>query len=101
MPQERAIATDYLVVGCGQSGMGFADSLLDVSDADIVMVDRRTTPGGHWVDAYPFVRLHMPSQSYGMSSTPLGTGRVQTHGPEAGLYERASGSEIIGHFDSV
>ena len=44
---QDVISTDYLVVGCGQSGMGFVDSLLDVSDANIVMVDRRTAPGGH------------------------------------------------------
>ena len=95
------ISTDYLVVGCGQSGMGFVDSFLDVSDADIVMVDRRTAPGGHWIDAYPFVRLHLPSVTYGMGSTPLGGEHIQTNGREAGLYERATGSEIAGHFDTV
>lgn len=95
------ISTDYLVVGCGQAGMGFVDSLLDVTDADIVVVDRRSAPGGHWLDAYPFVRLHLPSVTYGLDSTPLGAGHIQTHGREAGLYERASGSEIVSHFDSV
>ncbi len=97
----QVISTDYLVIGCGQAGMGFVDSLLDVTDADIVMVDRRSAPGGHWLDAYPFVRLHLPSVTYGVASTPLGAGGVQTHGREVGLYERGSGSEIVGHFDSV
>lgn len=98
---QDVLSTDYLVVGCGQSGMGFVDSLLDVSDADVVIVDRRATPGGHWVDAYPFVRLHLPSVTYGMDSTPLGSDRVQTHGREAGLYERATRSEILGHFETI
>lgn len=98
---QDVISTDYLVVGCGQSGMGFVDSLLDVSDANIVMVDRRTAPGGHWLDAYPFVRLHLPSVTYGMGSTTLGAEHVQTYGREAGMYERATGSEIVGHFDAV
>ena len=50
------IETDYLVVGAGASGMAFVDSLIQHSDADVVMVDRRDLPGGHWHDAYPFVR---------------------------------------------
>ena len=29
-----------------------------MSSADVVMVDRRARPGGHWNNAYPFVRLH-------------------------------------------
>ena len=59
----QALETDYLVVGSGAAGMAFADSLISESDARIVMVDRRSAPGGHWNDAYPFVRLHQPSLS--------------------------------------
>lgn len=36
------------------------------------MVDRRPKIGGHWNDAYPFVRLHQPSSFYGVASRPLG-----------------------------
>jgi hypothetical protein len=57
----RAIETDYLVVGCGTGGMAFTDTLIAHSQARVVMVDRRERPGGHWNDAYPFVRLHQPS----------------------------------------
>jgi cation diffusion facilitator CzcD-associated flavoprotein CzcO len=53
----RGIETDYLVVGAGAAGMAFVDSLIDACHADVVMVDRRHRPGGHWNDAYPFVRL--------------------------------------------
>ena len=54
------IETDYLVVGAGATGMAFVDTLIGESDADVVMVERRYRPGGHWLDAYPFVRLHQP-----------------------------------------
>ena len=57
------IDTDYLIVGAGAAGLAFADALIAASDADVVMVDRRHGPGGHWNDAYPFVCLHQPSQS--------------------------------------
>ena len=49
------VDTDYLVVGAGAAGMAFVDSLIGESDADVVVVDRRHVPGGHWNDAYPFV----------------------------------------------
>jgi cation diffusion facilitator CzcD-associated flavoprotein CzcO len=57
------IETDYLVVGAGAAGLAFADALIADSDADVVLVDRRHRPGGHWNDGYPFVRLHSPRRS--------------------------------------
>ena len=60
--------TDYLIIGAGAAAMAFADELLTNSDARILMVDRRDKPGGHWNDAYPFVRLHQPSAFYGVNS---------------------------------
>ncbi|MEM7079151.1 MAG: NAD(P)/FAD-dependent oxidoreductase, partial [Pseudomonadota bacterium] len=47
------IECDYLVVGTGAIGMSFVDTLLEECDADILMVDDRHAPGGHWNDAYP------------------------------------------------
>ena len=41
------IDTDYLVVGAGAVAMGFVDTLIEHSDADVVMVDRRHRAGGH------------------------------------------------------
>ena len=55
------INTDYLVVGAGAAGMAITDELLTHSNASITIVDRRHAPGGHWIDAYPYVRLHQPS----------------------------------------
>ena len=95
------IETDYLVVGAGACGMSFVDTLLDETDADIVMIDRRHMAGGHWNDAYPFVRLHQPSAFYGVGSTPLGSGRKDTVGHNAGMFDLASGSEVLAYFDKV
>lgn len=96
------IEVDYLVVGAGASGMAFTDTLvaLDAS-AEVLLVDRRHRPGGHWIDAYPFVRLHQPSATYGVASRPLGDERIDQVGPNAGFYERATGAEIVAYYDKV
>ena len=41
---------DYVVVGAGAVGLAFVDVLLDETTADIILIDRRTEPGGHWRD---------------------------------------------------
>ena len=93
--------TDYLVVGAGAMGMAFTDALIDHDPkARVAVVDRRHAPGGHWVAAYPFVRLHQSSDFYGMASTRLGGGQVQQRGPEAGLQERASQPEILSYLET-
>jgi hypothetical protein len=96
-----ALQTDYLVIGAGATGLAFADTLLAHSDAHITFVDRRALPGGHWNDAYPFVTLHQPSAFYGVNSLPLGSGRKDTLGPNAGLYEQATGAEVCSYFQQV
>ena len=93
--------TDYLVIGAGALGMGFVDTLIDHSDAEVIVIDRRHGPGGHWLDSYPFVQLHQPSMNYGVNSTPLGQDRVELDGRDAGFYERASGTEIRAYYDEV
>jgi len=97
----RTLETDYLVVGGGAAGMAFTDALVTDSDADVVMVDRRHAPGGHWHDAYPFVRLHQPSAYYGVNSLGLGSETIDRYGPNQGLYERASAPEICAYYDRV
>jgi hypothetical protein len=94
-----SIATDYLVVGAGATGLAFADSLVaEDPEAEVTLVDRRDGVGGHWVDAYPFVRLHIPSAYYGVNSLPLGEDRIDEDGENAGFYERATGEEVRQHF---
>src|SRR6516225_4489700 len=96
-----AIETDYLVVGAGAAGMAFADALIAACDADVVMVDRRHQPGGHWNDAYPFVRLHGPSALYGVNSRRLGSDVIEQTGPNAGYYPRATAAEICAYYQQV
>ena len=92
------IETDYLVVGAGAAGMAFVDALIGACDADVVMVDRRHVPGGHWHDAYPFVRLHGPSALYGVNSRSLGSDSIEQTGPNAGYYPRATAAEICDYY---
>ena len=96
-----AIETDYLIIGAGAAGMAFADALIAESDADVVMVDRRNRPGGHWNDAYPFVQLHQPSAFYGVNSRTLGTDAIDEFGANAGMYHRATSGEICDYFGRV
>ena len=79
-------------------GMAFTDALIDHADVRVVLVDRRHSVSGHWLEAYPFVRLHQASAFYGVASTLLGDGSLQQHGPEAGLQERATQSEICAYY---
>src|SRR5689334_9542305 len=97
----RTAATDYLVIGAGAMGMAFTDALIDHADVHVTLVDRRHASGGHWLDAYPFVQLHQASVFYGVASTVLGTGAVQTSGPEAGLQERAHKAGILAYYDDI
>ena len=94
----RTLDADYLVVGAGAMGMAFTDALIDHADARVVMVDRRHGVGGHWLEAYPFVKLHQSSCFYGVPSTMLGGGKLQVSGPEAGLQERATQPEITAYY---
>lgn len=95
------IEADYLVVGAGTAGMVFTDRILAHSDATVAIVDRRHAPGGHWQDAYPFVRLHQPANLYGVESVPFGADRRDVSGTNAGMYELAGPSEICAHFEEA
>ncbi|PVG83913.1 pyridine nucleotide-disulfide oxidoreductase [Nocardioides gansuensis] len=97
----EVVEADYLVVGAGAAGMAFTDALIDHADVTVALVDRRHGAGGHWLDAYPFVRLHQASAFYGVASTLLGGGQVQQVGPEAGLHERATAPEICAYYARV
>jgi hypothetical protein len=96
-----SLEADYLVVGSGALGLAFTDALVAASNARVILVDRRARPGGHWNDAYRFVRLHVPSAFYGVNSLPLGHDRLDQTGLNQGLYELASGAEVAGYFDRV
>jgi hypothetical protein len=95
------VDTDYLVVGAGASGLGFVDTLVAETDAEVTVIDRRAAPGGHWLHAYPFVRLHTPSAYYGVNSLTLGEDRIDGAGENLGFYERATGEEVCAHFSDA
>ena len=95
------LQADYLVIGAGATGMAFTDALTRQAHVRVALVDRRHEPGGHWLDAYPFVRLHQASSFYGVASTTLGSGSIQLDGPEAGLHERADAAEIRAYYERV
>ncbi len=98
---DKTLEADYLIVGSGAMGMAFADVILTETDASVVMIDRHDKPGGHWNDAYPFVRLHSPSAFYGVSSMPLGNNAIDRWGLNQGLHELASAAEICGYYDHL
>ncbi len=95
------IEADYLVVGAGAMGMAFTDVLLNETDATVALVDRYGKPGGHWTRSYPHVRLHQPSVFYGVNSRRLGNDTKDALGGNVGLFELASGSEVVAYFDQV
>jgi len=98
---DTVVDADYLVIGAGAAALAFVDTLIDHADVRVVLVDRRHAAGGHWLDAYPFVRLHQASPFYGVASTVLGSGQVQQTGPEKGLHERAPAAEVCAYFQRV
>ena len=95
------IHADYLVIGAGAMGMAFTDVLMTETNASVILVDNHHQPGGHWNDAYPYVRLHQPSAFYGVNSKPLGSDSIDTGGWNQGLYELATNSEVCAYFDQV
>jgi hypothetical protein len=97
----RTIEADYLVVGAGAMGMAFTDTIVSETDASVVLVDRGHQPGGHWITAYPFVRLHQPSAFYGVNSRKLGSDTTDAVGWNQGLYELATGAEVCAYYDQV
>merc|ERR1719427_1937957 len=86
-----SLTCDYLVVGAGATAMAFVDELIHHSSSTVVMVDTRAKPGGHWNDAYPFVRLHQPAAMYGVNSRILGKGGA----------DLASKAQILAYYELV
>ena len=86
------LEADYLIVGAGATGMAFVDELIHSSrNIKVIVVDKRAKPGGHWVDAYPFVRLHQPAAWYGVNSRKLGSGGA----------DLASKAQILAYYELV
>lgn len=72
---DKILETDYLVIGGGAMSAAFVDALLTHDKhATVAIVERQDRLGGHWNNAYPFVRLHQPATFYGVNSMTLGKG---------------------------
>ena len=95
------LETDYLIIGSGAAGMAFADTLLTETNSSIVIVDRNDQPGGHWVFAYPFVKLHQSSAYYGVNSKELSKGIIDQVGFNKGLMDLATGQEILAYYHDL
>jgi hypothetical protein len=95
------LQSDYLIVGSGAVGMAFADTLLKETGASLTIVDRHHGPGGHWNDAYPFVRLHQPSAYYGVNSRVLGGDARDTSRLNQGMCERATSAELLTYYEQL
>lgn len=95
------VEADYLIVGSGAVGMAFADVLFHETDRTMLVVDRHHAPGGHWNDAYPFVRLHQPSATYGVNSRDLGGDTRDRTALNAGMCERASNASILYYYEEL
>ncbi|KIN70187.1 Pyr redox 3 domain containing protein [Sulfitobacter noctilucicola] len=93
--------TDYLISGAGATALSFLDVLLAETDATVTIVDRRDAPGGHWNDAYPFVRLHQSASFYGVNSRRLGPKRTADQDHLAPHYELSTKSEILHYFHDL
>lgn len=84
--------TDYLIIGAGAMGIAFADELFTLRpNLKITIIDRRANAGGHWNNAYPFVKLHQPAAFYGVNSLKLGKGGT----------DLSSLPEILAYYEKV
>ena len=101
MTTPSKLNTDYLIIGSGAVGMAFADTLFHETDATMVIVDRHHGPGGHWNDAYPFVRLHQPSAYYGVNSRKLGSDARDATRLNFGMCDRATGAALVSYYEQL
>eukprot|EP00984_Skeletonema_dohrnii_P029718 scaffold20574_cov198-Skeletonema_dohrnii-CCMP3373.AAC.2 len=95
---------DYLVVGAGATGLAFADTLLHhtAPSTSVLMIDKNSSPGGQWVDSYDFVRLHQPSDMYGVETMKLEpSGEDSCASNNMDEAHRATREEILRYYDRV
>jgi hypothetical protein len=99
----KELECDYLIVGAGSSPLAFVDTLLtELPKSKVILIDKKGAPGGHWVHAYGFVRLHQPSIVYGISSKQLEGNWLKLMFAKFMLpwTHRASKQELLTYYDS-
>ena len=62
-----------------------------------MIIDLHHVHGGHWNDAYPFLRLHQPSGYYGVNSRKLGSDTKDGSDINAGMCGRATGAVLLSY----
>lgn len=74
---------DLCVVGAGIAGLNamFAASRYLGRDQKIVLIDRRPSAGGMWVDTYSYVRLHQPHPMFTAGNIAWTLGREPSYLP--------------------
>lgn len=83
---------DVCIVGAGLAGMNalFVASRYLARGQKVILIDRRPGPGGMWLDAYRYVRLHQPHPMFTAGNIGWTLGRERAH-----LADRR---EILEHF---
>lgn len=84
---------DVCIVGAGLAGLNalFVTARYLAPGQKVILVDRRPRPGGMWVDAYSYVRLHQPHPMFTAGNIAWTLGLDRSH-----LADKA---EILDHFD--
>ena len=85
-----------VIVGAGMSGLNaltVARKYLPAPAHEIVIADERADFGGHWNDAYDFVRLHQPYRNYTSFDEDWALKRPPTY--------LATRDEVLHHFRDV
>ncbi len=66
-----------------------------------MLVDRRHRPGGHWLDACPFVWLHQPSANYGVEPDLMAWNEGCRLNPARGAVDHLDDTRVADAFASM
>ena len=88
---EPDVACSLCILGAGIAGLNalYAATRLLAPGERVVLVDRRSGPGGMWRTAYEYVRLHQPHPMFTVGDTPWDWDRPR--------YHLARGAEVTDH----
>jgi len=82
---------DVCIIGAGIAGLNalFVASQYLSGDQRAILVDRRSRPGGMWIDTYDYVRLHQPHPFFTAGDIKWNLGKEREH--------LATREEVLGH----
>lgn len=89
------VRAELCIVGAGIAGMNAlfaATRYLSPTDT-VVLVDRRSGPGGMWRETYSYVRLHQPHAMFTAGNIAWESRCDRAH--------LATGTEVLAHFDTM